>query len=55
MKNWKSLLVPMLFALTGVGFLVGQKNAIAIMFFILAVVISAVSRKSTGGSGPPSA
>jgi hypothetical protein len=69
MKNWKNKLVPMLWALGGVLFLVpavlkpvikGEPLnsaflAIAFMFFTFAVVFFAVGRKSGGGSSPPSA
>ena len=68
MKNWKNKLAPILFALSGVLFLVPvMKDVIqrepvrtvflvlAIMFFVFAVVFFAIGRKSGGGSGPPSA
>ena len=68
MKNWKNKLRPILFALSGVLFLVPvMKDVIqgepvrtvflvlAIMFFVFAVVFFAAGRKSGGGSGPPSA
>jgi hypothetical protein len=69
MKTWKIWLVPTLFALSGVLFLVpavvgpvikGEPLnfaflAFAFMFFTFAVLFFAISRKSGGGSGPPSA
>ena len=64
MKFWKNKLVPILFALAGVLFLVPTVKdlikgepvrevfpVIAVMFFIFAVVFG---RKSGGGSVPPS-
>ena len=62
MNVWKKYLATILFALSGVGFLVptvkdlikgepvrGVFLVIAVMFFIFAVVIG---RKTRGGSGP---
>jgi hypothetical protein len=69
MKTWKKWLAPTLFALSSVLFLVSAAVgpvikgeplnyaflAIAFMFFTLAVLFFTISRKSGGGSGPPSA
>ena len=69
MKNWKNWIVPVLFALAGVGFLIpavlrpvidgrsldGSSLVFAIVYFSLAIVFVARGRKSGGGSGPPSA
>ena len=70
MKNWKNKLVPLLFAISGVLFLVPvmkdviQGESVRTVFLVLAntcialaVVFIAVGtgQKSDGGSGPPSA
>lgn len=68
MKNWKNKLAPLLFAISGLLFLVPvMKDGIqgesvrsvflvlAIMFFVFAVVFFAIGRKTGGGPGPPSA
>ena len=68
MKVWKKNLAPALWALAGVLSLVPVMKdiiqgesvrtvflAIAIMFFIFAVVFFAAGRKSGGGPGPPTA
>jgi hypothetical protein len=69
MNVWKKNLVPMLFAFASVVSLIpavvgpvikGEPLnytflAVAIMFFVFAVVFFAVGRKSGGGSGPSSA
>ena len=69
MKNWKNKLVPTLFALASVLFLVpavvkpvikGEPFnhtflVLALACSVFAVVFFAVGRKSGGGSGPPSA
>ena len=70
MKNWKNKLVPLLFAISGVLFLVPvmkdviQGESVRTVFLVLAntctalaVVFIAVGAggKSDGGSGPPSA
>ncbi len=68
MKVWKKNFVPALWALGGAAALVPAVGpvikgeplnyvflAVAIMFFIFAVLFFAASRKSGGGSGPPSA
>jgi hypothetical protein len=68
-KNWKNWLVPGLFALAGVGFLIpavlrpaidgttldGSSLVFALVYLTLAVVFFSRSRDSGGGSGPPSA
>ena len=70
MKNWKNKLVPLLFAISGVLFLVPvmkdviQGESVRTVFLVLAntcialaVVFMVVGTggKSDGGSGPPSA
>jgi hypothetical protein len=69
MNVWKNNLVPILFAFASVASLIpvvvgpvikGKPLnytflASAISFFVFAVVFFAVGRKSSGGSGPPSA
>ena len=69
MKDWKNWLVPVLFALAGVGFLIpavlrpviegksldGSSLVVAFLYFTLAVVFFPRGRKSGGASGPPSA
>jgi hypothetical protein len=67
-KNWKNWLVPVLFAVAGVGFLIRPVRKVidgesldvsflvlAFVWFTLAVVFFARGRKSGVGSGPPSA
>jgi hypothetical protein len=55
MKTRVQLFAAAVNALAAVLFLIGEKYALAVVFFSLAVVMLAVSRKATGGSGPPSA
>ena len=70
MKNWKNKLVPLLFAISGLLFLVPvmkdviQGESVRAVFLVLAntcialaVVFVALGagRKSDGGSGPPGA
>ena len=69
MKNWKNKLVPMLFVLASVSFLIpavvkpvikGEplNHTYLVFVFVCAVfamIFFAVGRKSGGSSGPPSA
>jgi hypothetical protein len=51
----RMMIASLVNALAGVLFLIGGKNALAVVFFSLAVVFLAVGQKAAGGSGPPSA
>ena len=69
MKVWKKTVLPIGFAIAGVGFLfTGLEERVidggplhypwlgtAFMFFALAVLFFAIGRKSGGGTGPPNA
>ena len=53
MKTRMMMIASLVNALAGVLFLIGEKWALAVVFFTLAVVMLAASRHATGGSDPP--
>ena len=55
MKTRMMMIASLVNTLAGVLFLIGEKYALAVVFFSVAVVFLAVSRIPTGGSTPPSA